>query len=353
MGAVTTVLCVAPTTAALGHVPPADHPESPDRLRAALRGAAAVTHPCAAHVVAAPSAPSVADIHGPAWRAVLEGEAGMLPDGETWCGPGSRDAALASAGAAEHLAAAVGAGHARSGLALCRPPGHHAGPAGGSGYCLLNNAVIAIRALRTAGLRRVAVIDLDAHHGDGTEAFLRGDTEALYTSIHEAALFPVDTGTADDQGPLGNLLNFPVDPGAGDADLHLCLTTILAALLRFGPDAVVLSLGVDGHRDDPMSNLRYTTVGLAAAVERIAAFTERYCDGRTLVILEGGYDYPSLEATVAAALAALVDAAEGGPNREATTGGGPLPFQAEAPLPSTAALVHQLAALHPLLRDSP
>jgi len=301
-------LVVLPDAAAARHRPPSDHPESPERLRAALDAVASLPAGLV-RIARAPGAPDpdvLARVHPPSHLEGLRSPVGYAEDGETWVGPGSLEAALAAAAAAETLARAVASGEARNGFAATRPPGHHAHAERVSGYCLLNNALIAVASLRAHGLRRVAVVDLDAHHGDGTEAGLAGDPEAFFASVHQERLFPDSTGHPE-EGP--GLLNVALAPGAGDAALLEVVRRVEAAVEAFAPEVLVLSLGADGHAEDPMSELLYSTGGLTAAVRRLVELAERRCAGRILVLLEGGYDYRSLEACVSACISTLADAA--------------------------------------------
>ena len=222
-------------------------------------------------------------------------------DTMTLIGPGSWEAIRAAADCARTAAELIAAG-GQAAYALCRPPGHHAGPAGYGGSCYLNNAAVAAQALRQAGAERVAVLDIDAHHGNGTQAIFYARPDVYYGSVHVdpgAGWFPHYMGFADESGNGAGSnanRNLPLAPGAGD-DAWLDAVGVLCDDVRaFGADAVVLSLGVDAAAADPESPLQVTAAGYRAAGELIGSL------GPVAAIQEGGYDLPSLGEYVLAAL---------------------------------------------------
>ncbi len=227
-------------------------------------------------------------------------------DTMTLVGPGSWAAIRAAADAARTAAGLVAAGH-QAAYALCRPPGHHAGPAGYGGSCYLNNAAIAAQALRQRGAARVAVIDIDAHHGNGTQAIFYQRADVFYGSVHvdpAAGWFPHYLGFAEEKGNgagFGANRNVPLPPGSGDDDWLAAVGRLCAAVVAHGADAIVLSLGVDAAAADPESPLRVTADGYRAAGELIGAL------GPVAVIQEGGYDLASLGQYVLAALTGVQD----------------------------------------------
>ncbi len=235
-------------------------------------------------------------------------------DTMTLVGPGSWAAIRAAADAARTAARLVAGGH-QAAYALCRPPGHHAGPGGYGGSCYLNNAAIAAQALRQAGAGQVAIVDIDAHHGNGTQAIFYHRADIFYGSVHVdpgAGWFPHFMGFADEQGNGAGLRanrNIPLPPGTGDDPWLASVSQLCDAVAAHGADAIVLSLGVDAAAADPESPLQVSADGYRLAGELIGAL------GPVAVIQEGGYDLPSLGGYVVAALtgvqAARRDAALG------------------------------------------
>ena len=222
-------------------------------------------------------------------------------DTMTLVGPGSWEAIRAAAEAALTAANLISSGYQAS-YALCRPPGHHAGPDGYGGSCYLNNSALAGEALRQAGASRVAVIDIDAHHGNGTQAIFYGRGDIYYGSVHVdpgAGWFPHYMGFAEERGSgagTGANRNVPLAPGTGDADWLAAVAKLCGDVRRDGADAIVLSLGVDAAAADPESPLQVTAAGYRAAGELIGEL------GPVAVIQEGGYDLPSLGDYVLATL---------------------------------------------------
>src|SRR5215469_11239446 len=225
-------------------------------------------------------------------------------DTMTLVGPGSWEAIRAAAGCARTAAELITADAAVA-YALCRPPGHHAGPTGYGGSCYLNNAAVAAQALRHAGAERIAVVDIDAHHGNGTQAIFYGRPDVYYGSVHVdpgTGWFPHYMGFADERGNGAGIdanRNVPLAPGSGD-DAWLDAVGLLCDDVRaFGVEAIVLSLGVDAAAADPESPLQVTADGYRAAGELIGSL------GPVAAIQEGGYDLDSLGDYVLAALAGV------------------------------------------------
>lgn len=236
--------------------------------------------------------------------AAVHGEVGRYCyDTMTLVGPGSWEAIRAAADCALSAAELVGGGTSRLAYALCRPPGHHAGPASYGGSCYLNNAALAAAALRLAGAERVAVIDIDAHHGNGTQAIFYADPAVYYGSVHVdpgAGWFPHYVGFASERGAgdgEGANLNLPLAPGTADEG-WLSAVEALCAFAR-GADAVVVSLGVDAALADPESPLQVSAEGYRRAGALIGGL------GPVVAVQEGGYDLPSLGGLVVSALAGL------------------------------------------------
>ncbi|GIH26206.1 acetylpolyamine amidohydrolase [Acrocarpospora phusangensis] len=226
-------------------------------------------------------------------------------DTMTLVGPGTWRAARAAVDAAQTAADLVASGE-RVAYALCRPPGHHATPAGYGGSCYLNNAAVAAQALRDHGFARVAIIDVDAHHGNGTQAIFWDRPDVFYGSAHVdpgAGWFPHYFGFAHETGAgpgHGTTLNIPIAPESGDAAWLSALTRLRDAAEAFGAEAVVVSLGVDAAADDPESPLRVTTTGYHETGSAIASLGLP-----TVAVQEGGYHLPSLGTLVTATLRGL------------------------------------------------
>ncbi len=226
----------------------------------------------------------------------------------TLIGPGTWPAARAAADCALTAADLVAAG-APAAYALCRPPGHHAGPSAHGGSCYLNNAAIAAQALRRSGAARVAVIDIDAHHGNGTQAIFYGRGDVYVGSVHVdpgAGWFPHYVGYADERGAGDGLdanRNLPLAPGTADSGWLGAVDVICAEVRARGTDAVVLSLGVDAAASDPESPLQVSADAYRQAAERIGEL------GPTVVVQEGGYDLAAVGRFLVAALAGLTGSA--------------------------------------------
>jgi acetoin utilization deacetylase AcuC-like enzyme len=231
----------------------------------------------------------------------------------TLVGPGTWEAARAAAGAAAEAASIASAGTAQSGgrrvvYALCRPPGHHVTRDAYGGSCYLNNAAVAAQGLREAGAERVAVLDLDAHHGNGTQAIFYGRGDVFYGSVHVdpgAGWFPHYAGFAEETGSgsgAGFTLNVPLAPGSGDAEWLDGVERLAEAAERYRPDGLVVSLGVDAAVGDPESPLEVSLGGYRAAGERLSALASSV---PAVAVQEGGYDLATIGPLVVAALSGL------------------------------------------------
>ena len=245
----------------------------------------------------------LARVHDPAYiHVVYSGEATI--DEETVLGPGSIAAIEAAAGCAWALGAHLAGADAR-GMAVLRPPGHHAGRGFGGGYCVVNNGMVAAQALFDAGVPDIAIVDLDAHFPNGTADFASVDPRVFLLTLQQSRLFPREGSTGEE--PLPGVVSVPLDPGAGDADLLAVTTALFVPMLRARrPACVLVSLGVDAHEDDVTTDLRYSTAGYAAACAAIDAVA-RELGARVGYVLEGGYD----PASVGAVIRAIVDGVAG------------------------------------------
>lgn len=209
-------------------------------------------------------------------------------------GPGGYEIAALSAGLAKAALFAVLEGRATNAYALTRPPGHHCLPDWPNGFCLLNNIAVAIRAAQAAGLaRRIAVVDWDVHHGNGTEAVFWTDPDVLTISLHEEFNYPYDTGAATARGEgagTGVNLNIPLPPGTGHAGyLDALERLVIPALRRFAPEAIVVACGYDASAYDPLGRMLASADTFRAMTARVRAAAEELCAGRLILTHEGGY----------------------------------------------------------------
>ena len=222
-------------------------------------------------------------------------------------GPSSLDAALRAAGGACAGVDAIYAGEADNAFIAARPPGHHAEPERAMGFCFFNSAAIAAVHARTHGAKRVAVLDFDVHHGNGTEAAFWHDENAFYASSHEWPQYP-GTGRASDRGAFDNIANAPLAAGEdGDAFRRAWGERLLPALADFGPDFIVISAGFDAHAADPLGGLRLAEDDFVWATREIMGVARDKAGGRVISLLEGGYDLDALGRSAAAHVKALME----------------------------------------------
>ncbi len=290
------------------HRPGVGHPERPERLRAVLD---AIDEAGLGRDRRAATEATVADlerIHPADYvRRILDAspaEGVNQLDPDTVLSPGSVRAARLSAGAVVDAVRAVAAGETRRAFAAVRPPGHHAEPARAMGFCLFSNVAVAARVAQAEGMARVAVIDFDVHHGNGTQAAFEADASLFLGSIHQMPLYP-GTGAASETG-VGNIVNAPVAPHiAREAWRATFSGGLMPALDAFAPDLVLISAGFDAHRRDPLAHQSLEAKDFAWATRAIVEVARRACEGKVVSTLEGGYDLEGLGRSAAAHLKAL------------------------------------------------
>ncbi len=302
-------------SAALDHDTPPGHPECADRIRAVQ---AALEDERFAHL-ARESAP-VADVETVALAhhrgyvdALMEAspESGLVQiDSDTILSPGTMEAALRGAGAAALAVDEVMTGKVRNAFTAMRPPGHHAERRVAMGFCFFNHAAIAARwARHQHGAERVAIVDWDVHHGNGTQDIFWDDPNVLYVSTHEMPLYP-GTGAPTDRGEHDNIVNIALSPGDGsDVFRDVLNTAIVPRVTQFAPDLIIISAGFDAHWRDPLGSINLTEADFAYATRTLMRVADKSCHGRIVSILEGGYDLVGLAKSVAAHVETLMDPA--------------------------------------------
>ncbi len=298
----------------LEHSVPVGHPERPDRIRAIEK---ALSAPVFADLVRAgapaAAATEVIAMAHPA-RYVGEIRAAVPDDGivqleaDTYLCPQSFEIAARAAASACLAVDQVMTGSVANAFCAIRPPGHHAEPAHPMGFCLFNNAVIAARqAQRDHGAERVAIVDWDVHHGNGTQAIVWDDPSILYCSTHQMPLYP-GTGSPSETG-CGNIVNVPLPPEAGGTEFEMAFNDrIVPAIDAFAPDLIIISAGFDAHWRDPLAQINLDEEDFVHATLTLMEAARRHCDGRIVSLLEGGYDLAGLAGSVAMHVATLMKA---------------------------------------------
>ncbi|MGA7097461.1 MAG: histone deacetylase [Acidimicrobiia bacterium] len=294
---------VASHSSATAHDTGPHHPERPARVGAVLKGIAE----CGLGLVKieAPriSRSDLALVHDPSYIENIESfclSGGGALDMDTFVSPESWEAALTAAGGVKATVEALVDLEDAVGFAVTRPPGHHALRSHAMGFCLFNNVAVTAAWLRANG-NRVAILDWDVHHGNGTQAMLGPDPDVLYASIHEGAFYPFEGFVEDiDHDAKGTILNIPLDAGtAGDIYRQAWTGLVIPVLTEFAPDWVLVSAGYDGHVGDPLADMRLTADDYGWMAARLAAVHPPH---RTVFALEGGYDLDALRASVRATL---------------------------------------------------
>ncbi|MBU1533956.1 histone deacetylase [Myxococcota bacterium] len=281
------------------HVAPMPHPERPERLEAikrALTDAGVVdraeTIPLRDATFQELSLIHGADYLGQVERILSRGISGYLDMGDTFYSGGTREAAQKAAGGAIDVALAVYRGDVPGGMVVVRPPGHHAERDMAMGFCIYNNVALAAAALLREGAKKVAIVDFDVHHGNGTQHSFEVDPRVMYCSIHQSPLFP-GTGDVEEIGRgdgLGSTINMPLAPYCQDADWYYALgKVIIPALTLFGPEMLLVSAGFDASSLDSISAQEVSDSGFAMMEALLTTFADEHCGGKIAVYLEGGY----------------------------------------------------------------
>jgi len=298
------------------HDPGHGHPESPQRLETILRALEAPSFQPLIRLEAprveqglllkAHGRALVETILGPlAEQATREGRAFIDPD--TSMSPGSAEAALRAAGAVCLATEEVASGNISNAFCAVRPPGHHAERDRAMGFCLFNNVAVATYRARELGLKRVAIVDFDVHHGNGTQDIFWDDADALYISTHQMPLYP-GSGARGERGASGNIVNLPLPPGAGGRELRAAFESqAIPALEEFRADFLFISAGFDAHLSDPLANLSFTEEDFAWATRVLCEYASRACGGRVVSTLEGGYDLAALARSASAHMRVLME----------------------------------------------
>ncbi len=288
---------------AIWHDPGPAHPERPERLKAVLAALDADEFKTLVRREAPrASLDDIAALHDRRYverlLAAVPKEGRVRIDPDTAMSPESGEAALRAAGAVIAAVDAVMAGEAQTAFCAVRPPGHHAEPARGMGFCLFNNVAIAALHARAAhGVKRVAIVDFDVHHGNGTQAAFEDEPEVLFASTHQYPFYP-GTGAADERG-AGNVFNAPLQAGTGSLGFRRAMErVILPAVADFRPELILVSAGFDAHARDPLAMLDLGDEDYSWVTDRIREIAAESADGRIVSTLEGGYDLQALAAGV-------------------------------------------------------
>lgn len=228
-------------------------------------------------------------------------------DADTVVSPQSGEAALYAVGAAVDGVDAVVKGEAKNAFVAVRPPGHHAERDRAMGFCLFNNAAIAAyHARQLVGIDRVAVMDFDVHHGNGTQSAFWDDENMLYASTHQSPCYP-GTGSERERGAFGNIINAPIPPGGSGEDFRDAFGFIRSGLKDFAPDILIISAGFDAHADDPLAGLNLVEDDFRWITQELMAIADISANGRVVSILEGGYDLDALASSVGAHVKCLMN----------------------------------------------
>ena len=300
------------TEASARHITPPGHPERVDRVAAVERGLAGITATRRECPMAAEA--DILLCHPASYLARIKaaepvtGTAQLDPD--TWMSPGSFEAASRAVGGACAAVDAVLDGDDTTAFVIARPPGHHAETETPMGFCLFGTVAIAAKhALTRVG--RVAIVDFDVHHGNGTQDLLWSEPRALFVTSQQMPLWP-GTGDPSERGLHGQILNLPLPPGSGGSHMRAVYEAqVFPALDAFQPELILISAGFDAHADDPLANLNWQAADYAWLTRRLCDLATRHAKGRVVSCLEGGYDLAALTASVAAHVSVLQERSDG------------------------------------------
>jgi len=298
------------------------HPERPERIEAVEAGVADGVQAAGARLVQRSAAPATRDtlmrVHEGSyleWLVARAAAGGAWLDPDTYLVEATPAAVWLAAGLATAAAEAVMSGEAAVAFAAVRPPGHHAHRDQGKGFCILNNVAVAAASLQASGAaHRVAILDWDVHHGDGTQSLVGADPDTFYGSTHQYPWYP-GTGSADEGS--GTVVNVPLEAGTGDeAFVNGWRDTILPAAEAFGPAAILVSTGFDAHLDDPLAGLMVTSKGFRAVALEVGKLARRIGLRGVALTLEGGYDFDALRGSAGATIEGLLAGLGPAPRRD-------------------------------------
>lgn len=298
----------------LDHVTPPGHPEQVARMDAVSEALASmdllrISAPMAAQDDVLRVHPQS---HLDALRRAAPTEGWVSLDADTHMSAGTLAAIWRGAGGAVRAVDLVMAGDARNAFVAMRPPGHHAEKTTPMGFCFFGNIAIAAKhALDHHGLKRVAIVDFDVHHGNGTQDLVEDDLRILFCSTHQSPLYP-GTGRADETGLADNVVNVPLDEGCNGAGFRVAMEgKVLPRVAAFRPEMILVSAGFDAHRADPLAGLELVEADFAWITAQLCDLADAHCDGRLVSLLEGGYDLMALGASVRAHVDVLKERSDG------------------------------------------
>ena len=289
------------------HLPPGDHPERPERLAAVRAGVASSSAQFDAVVAREATDDQLARVHSPLFverLSRLRGKNGYL-DPDTYVSAHSVEVARLAAGSLVAMVEALIDGPVARGVALLRPPGHHARPSQAMGFCLLNNVAIAAAHARACGLQRIAIVDWDVHHGNGTQEMFWTDPSVLYISTHQ---FPFYPGTGDvaeigDGDGAGFTVNVPLAAGSGDAVYAAAFERVVVPVIEsYAPELILVSAGFDASAEDPLAQMLLSPAAFGWMAHQLRRRADASARGRMALVLEGGYDLMALEAGMKSAI---------------------------------------------------